>query len=1229
VRWAKLTIGVLSVIAAALAQTHRGTITGTISDATGAAVANASIQVRNVATAQIYSGVSTATGKFTISNLPAGGYQLTVQVLSFKTYLRKGLNVAPLQTIRADIALEVGSNAETVTVIAESTLLKTEGGQVSTDVTSDRLNNLPLLGIGPQTASAAGVRNPWAVAQLVPGAQFSMAPAGFSGGIPQITVNGVPTTTSSFRVEGMDSGNNGTLAAYTFQVQPSAEAIEDVTVQTGNVAAEFGTTGGGVFNASMRSGTNQFHGSLYDYNVNEAYNAAQPYTGLLNKARRNDYGGSLGGPIRIPKLYNGASKTFFFWNFEQFRENQSVSTTAVTVPIAEYRNGDFSRLSSFNNSQVLRVGAGAAATNYVDPLGRTPILTGTIYDPYSFQTVVVNGQNLTVRNPFPGNIIPFVRQDPVALKIQNLIPSPAGPHATSQIGSNFNGVQHSHRTTEIPSLKLDQTIGRKGHLSFYWSRTVTADQYPIVGSPAAPEGFPSPITTAIGNFDSSHTERINYEHSLTPTLLLHVGAGYQQNHLSDNAPDIHYDVLRNLGLKGATEIRNFPTISISGLPSIATGGMSNMGPSTQLDQYLQKPSANLSLTWVRRNHTWKLGGEWRAEGNPQVSNVQPPYNNSGSFAFGASATSQTALAPVALSQGSTGFAYGSFLLGQVTSYGLGVPAVYKFGKQQWALFSQDTWKLTRKLTLDYGLRWDYGTYPTETYGRIADFSPATANPSAGGHPGAVVYEASCSCRFANNYPYALGPRIGIAYQINPKTVLRGGFGIVYNVTNVPASTPLNYQTGGTPGFGLSLFNLQDGPPASIRPVFPNFSPGALPLANTVGAPPTFIDPNASRPARQYQWTFGIQRELNRNLVVEVAYVANRGIWWNAGALSPENSMSTALLKQYGFTVGNLTDRTLLQTQIGQLGAADKSTLAARGIVLPYASFPQTQTLFQSLLPYPQYSGNISPVSAPLGKTWYDSLQSTITQRFSYGLTLNGNFTWSKNLDLMSSPDIFSRSLGKNISLNDLPYQFRLSAQYSTPKQAFFLFRDWSVGWFLQYQSAPLLIEPSANAGAFPISGWLGRGPGPAERVAGQPLFTTNWVDLNGVPHTDELDINCHCYDPTKTVVLNPLAFTGTPNGQWASNFSHIRDFRGIRYPTENANLGRSFRIKERVTINIRVEFANVLNRLRLPQPSTASLTASPIKSSLTGLYTTGYGTIVPTAGTAGQRSGMLVGRITF
>jgi hypothetical protein len=450
---------------------------------------------------------------------------------------------------------------------------------------------------------------------------------------------------------------------------------------------------------------------------------------------------------------------------------------------------------------------------------------------------------------------------------------------------------------------------------------------------------------------------------------------------------------------------------------------------------------------------------------------------------------------------------------------------------------------------------------------------------------------------------------------------------------------LNYQTAGTPGFGLGLFNLQDGPPATIHPTFPNFSPGALPLINTVGGPPAYIDPNAARPARQYQWSVGIQRELNRNLVVEVSYVANRGIWWStggSGSLAPVNSMSEDLLKKYGFSVGNVTDRTLLQTQIRNLGAADKSALAARGIGLPYASFDQSQNLFQSLLPFPQYTGNISPTSAPLGKTWYDSLQTTVTQRLSHGLNVNGNFTWSKNLDLMSSPDIFNRQLGKNISANDLPLQLRLSAQYTTPRanifgnrMASYVLGDWNIGWYMQYQSAPIITRPSANAGLNPINFWLGRGPGPAERVAGQPLYTTNWVDLDGNQHTDELDINCHCFDPTKTVVLNPLAFSGTPDGKWASNFSTLREFRGIRLPTENANFGRTFRIREKMTFNLRVEFANVFNRLRLPQPSATAVTAPPIKSPLTGLYTSGYGVINPTAGTQGQRSGTLVGRITF
>jgi hypothetical protein len=1220
----------LLLISTAFAQTDRGTITGTISDPSGAIVPNASIEARNIETAQVYRGTSTGTGNYTLVQLPTGTYDLSVNVQGFKKYLRKGLALATAQVLRADIDLAVGSSAEEVTVTTEATLLKTESGEVAQNVTVGQLNNLPILGVGETSASAAGVRNPWALSLLVPGTQFAVG--GFFGGTPNIVVNGAQANTASYRVEGMDAGNNGTLAVFTMEVQPSAEAIQEVAVQTSNFAAEFGSVGGGLFNATMKSGTNQYHGTLYDYNVNEDYNSRQPYTGLLNKARRNDYGGSFGGPVRIPKIYNGANKTFFFWNFEQYRESQVVSTTTVTVPTPAYRNGDFSQVITGAGNLPIKV----AGATYADPLGRT-ILSGTIFDPASERPVVVNGQSVVVRDPFPGNAIPANRFDSVALNIQKLIPLPAGPNAATQIGNNYNSPQKSHRTTEIPSLKIDQTLG-KGHLAFYWSTTTTANQYPIVGSPATPEGFPGPITTTIGNFDNSYTIRLNYDHTITPTLLGHVGVGYQNNKLYDDAPVTDFNPTTELGLKGPFINRNFPTLTISGVPTTATGGMSNMGPLFQTHQYVEKPSANLSLTWVRQSHTYKIGSEWRIEGNPQVSDAQPPWNNSGSYTFAAAATTQTSLQGLALSQGTGGFAYASFLLGQVTTFDLGVPAVYRFGKQQWALFVQDSWKVTRKLTLDYGLRWDYGTYPTETYGRIASFGAGVPNPSAGGHLGGVIYEATCKCRFARNYPYAVGPRIGVAYHLQPRTVLRGGVGLVHNVTNVAASTPLSYQDGGTPGFGESLFQLQSGVPGNIHPTFPNFSPGALPLPNTVGGPPTFLDQNAGRPARQIQWSLGVQREITRDLVLEASYVGNRGVWWNAGALAPNNSMSPPLLSSYGFSVGNLNDATLLQTQIGNLTAAQKTTLAAKGIGLPYATFPSNQTLLQSLLPYPQYSGNISPTSAPLGKTWYDSLQTTVTERFSHGLSMNGNFTWSKNLDLMSSPDIYNRNLGKNYSINDLPLQFRLSAQYTTAVHNGVLgknrvlaavFSDWGIGWYSQYQSAPILALP-ASAGANPISKWLGRGPGPAEVVSGQSLWSTNWTDLSGAHHTDAIDINCHCFDPTKNLVLNPAAWQNVPDGQWNPNLSTIRYFRGFRYPTENANISRNFRFKEgRINLNVRAEFTNVFNRTRLPQPSTLGFSANPTISGLTGLYTGGFGTVVPTGGTTGARSGVLIGRLQF
>jgi hypothetical protein len=1227
--------------AALWGQTDRGTITGTVSDPSGAVLARASIEVRNLATGQVFATTSTATGNYSLPQLPPGAYELTATADGFKRYNRPSVTLAPTQTLRLDIPMEIGSAAESVTVTAEATLLKTESGELAQNVTVSQLNQLPILGVGPSQASAAGIRNPWALSLLVPGAQFSVG--GVFGGTPNLVVNGAPANTASYRIEGMDAGNNGTLAVFTMQVQPSAEAIQEVAVQTSNFAAEYGAVGGGLFNATMKSGSNEYHGSLYDYFVNEALNARQPFTGLLDRARRNNYGISLGGPIRIPKLYNGTNRSFFFFNWEQFLEKRFIQTSVATVPTPEYRNGDFGLLSGRAGGFLLATSAG----NFLDPLGRT-IPVSQIFDPATQRAVTCaistftptcanlgqTGNSILTRDPFPGNVIPVSRFDPVAATIQNkYIPLPVGPNAT-RAGQNFNNGFRSRRTTEIPSLKLDQTVSSFGRLSFYWSGTRTADQYPAVGSPGVPEGFPDEITTAIGNFDRSYTIRLNYDHTLTPTLLLHLGAGFQQNKLWDWTPILNFNPAQAIGLRGIRINRSFPRMTFDGVTP-AVGGMSSMGALFQTQQMVQKPQANASLTWVRNNHTYKLGGEWRIEGNPQYSFAQPGWHVGGSFGFTASATTNPALEDVALTRGSAGFSYASFLLGRSTSFGIGAPVAYRFGRQQYAMFIQDSWKVTRRLTLDYGLRYDWGGYPRETYGRIASFGANLPNPNAGGHPGGVIYEATCNCRLADNYPYGVGPRLGVAYQLNDRTVLRGGFGVVYNVTTVPGSNPLSYQFGDTPAFGQAQnFTLADGVPASFNPVFPNLSPGALPaLPGTVSASPSYIDPNLGRPARQLQWSIGVQRELTRNLVVEASYVANRGVWWAAGGLAPVNVMSEERLRFYGFTIGNASDAGTLNTQLRQLTTAQRSALAARNIITPYAGFPGTQTVFQSLLPYPQYTNAIPMNSAPLGKTWYDSLQVSATQRLWHGLSANANFTWSKNLDLMSSPDVFNRALGKNLSVNDLPLQLRAALQYITPRVRSgnrvlnFLLSDWTTGVYVQYQSAPALARPS-SLDPNPISRWLGRGPGPAQRVPGQPLFTTNWVDLSGKQRTDELDINCHCYDPRTTQVLNPAAWTNIPAASWGADQSTIRSYRGYRYPNENLNVGRTFRFTEQVSLNVRAEFSNVLNRVRLPQPVATGSYLAPVVRGTNGVITGGFGTVLP-VNVQDVRNGTIVARLTF
>ena len=1232
-----LVVCLLGLVWTAAAQTANGTITGTVIDPTGAVIANATVEVKNTGTGVVYKSVSTQTGNYTATQLPVGQYEISVTVQGFKKYNREGLELTAAQIMRIDVPLEVGASTESVTVKAEASLLKTESSDVTHNITIDNMTNLPILGIGGNNTGSSGIRNPYNSTVMIPGVRYVVNSA--------MVINGANSNSESVRIEGQDATNH-TLNAFSLQQeQPSADSIQEVAIQTSNYAAEFGTAGGGVFNITMKSGTNQYHGTAYDYFVNEFLFAAYPFSNdgsgnkVLPRQRRQDWGGSMGGPIYIPKLYDGRNKSFFFYNWEQYNESQQLNINQ-TLPVDVYRNGDFSAISPNGTcSLCAQLGIPTTPLASKDALGRN-IFANTIYDPATRQINPANGQGYA--DPFVGNKIQPAQFDPIAKKILNLI-----PRATNQslLTANTLGSQRGERVTAIPSLKIDQSISSKHKASFFWNNTGTDSQFslPLGGADALPDL----ISAARGTFIHSKILRLNYDYSVTPTMLLHLGAGFQQINFNDDSPFTTFDPLKTclpnqggsgcttLGLQGFENTKFFPTIAALTVANTSLGGMQQMGNSLVHTYYLQqKPSFNANSTVIHQNHTFKFGGEVYFQGT--ITN--PP--SAVGLSFNANATGLPFTPTAGLSGQNIGFPFASFLLGDLggsatTAAATQIaPTDYRVGKSQWAFFAQDTWKVTRKLTLDYGIRYDYGGYAREEYGRSANFSPNVANPSAGNHPGAVIYEATCNCQFASNYPFGIGPRIGAAYQLDSKTVLRGGWGVVYSFTpdvGGNAAATLNYpQTGPSP-----FVNIET-PGVIPQAVWPVFDPGLFPAVGTTAQSPSAIDRNAGRPARQNQYSFGIQREISRDLVIEASYVANRGVWWagqgtqsGSGPLGYLNQVSPDTYAKYGlFPYTNVADNTLIAQQINTTGVITRV-----GNLLPYAGFPTTSSLTQTLRPFPQYSA-LNVTVSPTGNTWYDSLQVKATKRFSHGLQVNSNFTWSKAFVSLRQ-DIFNPSRAKSIQSTDQPFLLNLNATYTTPgatflnrwKVANLLVKDWQLGTYVQYGSGLPLAPPARVSPNNLITG------GSQIRVPGVPLYLK--------------DLNCHCINPWTDQVLNPAAWQDPPQGVFgpgptgASNL-YYTDFRGPRRPQENVNFGRNFRIKERMNLQIRAEFVNMFNRVYLPSPSTSGNPVNLPSKNGSSQITSGFGTItgvapatgsVPSVGATGlaqaPRTGTLIARFTF
>jgi hypothetical protein len=460
----------LLISVAAFSQVGNGTITGLITDPAGAVIAGAAVDATNNATGVAYPAVSTGSGNYTISDLPIGTYTVTAKVQGFKTYSHTNIGIEALQVVKEDIPMQVGNAAtETVTVSAEASLLKTESSDITHLMSIDQLDDLPLLGIGTANSGTSGVRNPYNSLQTLPGVSSYASSGQFS--INGLGAGGNAAMTETMRIEGQDATSRlfGTYD-YTQMGQPSADSIQELAYQTSNYAAEYGQAGSVVINMTMKSGTNQYHGTGFDYFVNEDLNAGDPFTVNTSgigkerpRNRRNDFGGTLGGPVSIPKLYNGKNKTFFFFNYEQFLESTQYNFTD-TVPTTAYLNGDFSAISP-NGTCSLCAANGIPLTKITtDPAGNA-VFANEIFNP---TTRTSAGTAL----PFANNMIPPSMFNQTSMDLIKLLPTAQN----ANLLGNYTGSIAGGRYSAIPSIKIDQNISDKDKLSFFYTRINTESQ---------------------------------------------------------------------------------------------------------------------------------------------------------------------------------------------------------------------------------------------------------------------------------------------------------------------------------------------------------------------------------------------------------------------------------------------------------------------------------------------------------------------------------------------------------------------------------------------------------------------------------------------------------------------------------------------------------------------------------------------------------------------------------
>ena len=1104
------------------AQSERGSIRGTVEDPSGAVVAGARVTALNVGTGVETGTTTTDAGNYNIPQLPPGTYTVSVEQTGFKKLVQENVMVQVSGVTSLDLRMEVGQVSEQVTVTTSAAMLQTETSEVATDVNPKAYTDLPL--------SSSGARSSEAFMFLSPG----ITPGGNTNSNTfDAHINGSQTLSKEMQIDGMSS-QIAEVQGDPRQLTFPPDAVQEMSVMTSSYPAEFGNTGGGVERFVFKSGTNAFHGSLYEFLRNTDFDARGFYNTSVAVHHENEFGGSLGGPLLIPKLYNGKNKTFFFVNVNEYKLHGGAQNAIGSVPDQKFRNGDLSELVNASGNQI------------------------QIYDPAS---TTQNAQGVFTRTPFPGNIIPPSQISNASKNFMSYVPLPKLPG----VYNNYPASGNSTTDYNDETFKGDEYFTPNHHLSGAWNQGINDNNGPY-------SILPHPVENTRDGQGNAYTGRVNYDWTINPRLLNTFRVGFNRQFQLLASKEASQDWSSKLGISGI----------VLGLPSVqfGSGGIAISGSGFTpwaLNQAIIGPISNTFLyadavSWTRNKHNFKFGADLR-----RLQHQGRYPSRPGVFGFSPLETAY----PSGALQNTTGNEFASFLLGQVDNVDEYINNVVA-GEREWyvGLYAQDDWKISPRLTLNLGLRWDVFTPWSEVANRYSVMDPTKPNPAAGGILGAYVFAGGS----ASTAPYTgskylttdkntdwhnFAPRIGLAWRATNRVVVRSAYGISYypngglggdNVTAVTDgfSTDATFIT---PDNGVHpAFNWDNGFPQNYP--HPPFISAGLNVGN--GANMWWN--NASLPMYKQDWNFTTETQLSNSMVLDVAYVGSHALRLNTGIVNADQVNPKYL------SLGSL-----LQDDI------NSPAVVAAGFKPPYTGF--TGTLAQALRPFPQYIGVGTLNSAGLGNSTYNSMQIKLEKRLTKGLFALAAYTWSKTLTdsssslggffSSSSRDAYHLSLEKALAFYDVPSRLVVAFNYELPigpgkpllnhGVASKILGGWQVNGIMSYQSGtPIQISANDTLPLF-------NGAQSPNSVIGQKAGNS-----------------CSSgFDPAKNVLLNAAAFTVPGPGQFGTSAQILPNARNCPVYNEDFGLMKKFYIKESMYFEFRFELFNAFNRVLFGGPATS------------------------------------------